>query len=180
MQKILLVICCLSLPLFTAAVPAQDSTTVVETQSHNIFKGLFQSVWARLKALNPSSKESANNEVVYTAGIRGAESTDTLLKPYWKDDLTEDKAFQAELQKFSLAQLKMDRGELDSAVISFDSFLGEFAQSDLRPNALFGKSISLAGLGQNEQSVAAMRQFLEENPNHPLNDDARLVIAELE
>jgi hypothetical protein len=25
-----------------------------------------------------------------------------------------------------------------------------------------------------------MRQFLEDNPNHPLNDDAKLVIAELE
>ena len=180
MKKILLVICCLSIPLVTAALPAQDSTTVVETESHNIFKGLFQSVWARLKSLNPNSRESANSEVVYTAGIRGAESTDTLLKPYWKDDLTEDEAFQAELQKFSLAQLKMDRGELDSAVQSFDSFLDEFAQSDLRPNALFGKSISLAGLGQNEQSLLAMRQFLEENPNHPLNDDAKLVIAELE
>jgi tetratricopeptide (TPR) repeat protein len=180
MKKILLVICCLSIPLFATVAPAQDSTIVVETQSHNIFKGLFQSVWARLKSLNPSSKESANSEVVYTAGIRGAESTDTLLKPYWKDDLTEDEAFQTELQKFSQAQLKMDRGELDSAVKSFDSFLDEFAQSDLRPNALFGKSISLAGLGQNEQSLAAMRQFLEENPNHPLNDDAKLVIAELE
>lgn len=180
MKKILLVICCLCIPLFSAATPAQDSATIVESETHNVFKGLFQSVWARLKSLNPSSKETANVDVVYTAGIRGAESTDTLLKPYWKDDLTDDEAFQAELQKFSLAQLKMDRGELDSAVKSFDSFLDEFAQSDLRPNALFGKSISLAGLGQNEKSLATMRQFLEENPNHPLNDDARLVITELE
>lgn len=179
MKKLLLVIC-LCMPVFSSAVQAQASATVVETQSHNIFKGLFQSVWVRLKALNPSSKESANSEVVYTAGIRGAESTDTLLKPYWKDDLTEDEAFQVELQKFSLAQLKMDRGELDSAVTSFDSFLTEFAQSDLRPNALFGKSISLAGLGRNQQSLVTMRQFLEENPNHPLNTDAKLVIAELE
>jgi len=180
MKKILLLTCCLCIPLYTVAVPAQDSTTIVETSSHNIFKGLFRSVWARLKSLSPSSKESANVEVVYTAGIRGAESTDTLLKPYWKDDLTEDDSFQAELQKFSQAQLQMDRGELDAAVKSFDSFLDEFAQSDLRPNALFGKSISLAGLGQNEQSLVTMHQFLEENPNHPLNGDARLVIAELE
>jgi TolA-binding protein len=180
MKKILLLISCLCIPLYTAAAPAQDSVTIVESSSHNVFTGLFQSVWARLKSLSPSSRESANIEVVYTAGIRGAESTDTLLKPYWKGDLTEDEAFQAELQKFSLAQLKMDRGELDAAVKSFDSFLDEFAQSDLRPNALFGKSISLAGLGQNEQSLVTMRQFLEENPNHPLNSDAKLVIAELE
>lgn len=182
MKQLLFVIFCLWAPFATTLAQAQNpgSTTIVETSSHNIFTGLFKSVWARLKSLNPTIKESANSEVVYTAGIRGAESTDTLLKPYWKDDLTQDKKFQAELQKYSLAQLQMDRGELKSAVKSFDSFLDEFAQSDLRPNALFGKSISLAGLGQNRQSLATMQQFVEENPNHPLFADARLVIEELE
>jgi len=180
MKKILLALLLIGLPGFVGPLQAQDSTAIVETESHSIFKGLFQSVWARLKSLNPSVKQSANSEVVYTAGIRGAESTDTLLKPYWKDDLTQDEAFQAELEQFSLAQLEMDRGELKSAVASFDGFLEEFAQSDLRPNALFGKSISLAGLGKTEDSLQVMRQFLEENPNHPLNADARQVIAELQ
>ena len=83
------------------------------------------------------------------------------------------------MQKFSLAQLKMDRGELESAVNSYDSFLDEYAQSDLRPNALFGKSISLAGLGDTQQSLATMQLFVDENPNHPLHDDASRVIEEL-
>ena len=179
MKNILLVIFCLSIPAFTVPSQAQNSATIVETQSHSVFKGFFQSVWVRLKSLNPSMKESANSDVVYTAGIRGAESTDTLLKPYWKGDLTQDEEFQAELQKFSLAQLKMDRGELESAVKSYDSFLDEYAQSDLRPNALFGKSISLAGLGDTQQSLATMQLFIDENPNHPLHDDASRVIEEL-
>jgi hypothetical protein len=179
MKNILLVIFCLCISAFTLPLQAQNSATIVETQTHSVFKGFFQSVWARLKSLNPSMKESANSDVVYTAGIRGAESTDTLLKPYWKGDLTQDKEFQAELQKFSLAQLKMDRGELESAVNSYDSFLDEYAQSDLRPNALFGKSICLAGLGDTQQSLAAMQLFVDENPNHPLHGDASRVIEEL-
>jgi len=180
MKNILFVLLLIGLPGFAAPLQAQDSTSVVETESHSIFKGLFQSVWARLKALNPSARQTANTEVVYTAGIRGAESTDTLLKPYWKDDLTRDEKFQAELERYSLAQLEMDRGELKSAVASFDGFLDEYAHSDLRPNALFAKSISLAGLGKTQASLQVMRQFIEENPNHPLNADARQVIAELE
>jgi hypothetical protein len=179
MKNILLVIFCLYISAFTLPLQAQNSATIVETQSHSVFKGFFQSVWARLKSLNPSMKESANSDVVYTAGIRGAESTDTLLKPYWKGDLTQDEEFQAELQKFSLAQLKMDRGELDSAVKSYDNFLDEYAQSDLRPNALFGKSISLAGLGDTQQSLETMQLFVDENPNHPLHGDANQVIQEL-
>lgn len=179
MKNVLITICCLTALTLGTPMHAQDTTTVVESSSHSIFTGLFKSVWARLKSFNPAQKESAKSRAVYTAGIRGAESTDTLLKPYWKDDLTQDESFQAELQKFSLAQIKMDQGDLEAAVQSFDGFLQEFAQSALRPNALFGKSLSLAGIGQAEQSRATMQQFVEENPNHPLVDDARRVIDEL-
>ena len=179
MKRIPIVICLVA-ALLASPLYAQESTTIVETSSHSVFTGLFRSVWARLKSLSPARKESARAQVLYTAGIRGAEATDTLLKPYWKNDLTQDEAFQAELQSFSLAQIKMDQGELQAAVEFFDGFLQEFGQSALRPNALFGKSISLAGIGQSEQSLAAMQQFVDENPNHPLIEDARKVIEELQ
>ncbi len=179
MKNILLTMCCLMALVLGSPVQAQDTTTVVETSSHSIFTDLFKTVWARLKSFSPTRKESARSQVIYTVGIRGAESTDTLLKPYWKDDLTQDEDFQAELQKYSLAQIKMDQGDLEAAVQSFDGFLQAFKQSALRPNALFGKSISLAGLGQAEQSKITMQQFLDENPNHPLVEDARRVIEKL-
>lgn len=179
MRNILIAICCATALTLSAPIHAQGSTTIVETNTHSIFTGLFRSVWVRLKSLNPTQKESAKSQALYTAGIRGAESTDTLLKPYWKDDLTQDESFQAELQQFSLAQIQMDRGELEAAVGSFDGFLQAYAQSALRPNALFGKSISLAGMGQAEPSRITMQQFVDENPNHPLVNDARRVIDEL-
>lgn len=179
MKKLLLIACCTICLALAAPAQAQQSSSFVETTSHSVFKGLFKSVWARLKALNPVQKESARSTQVYTAGIRGAESTDTLLKPYWKGDLTRNEKFQTELQSFSLAQLKMDQGDLTNAVKSFDSFLGKYTQSSLRPNALFGKSISLAGLGQKAESRTAMQQFVEENPNHPLVSDARQVLEAL-
>ena len=159
---------------------AQANTTITETTSHSVFKGLFQTVWAHLKALNPTPKQSAKTVPLYAAGIRGAETTETLLKPYWKGDLIQDEKFQAELQKFSMAQAKMDQGELQAAIKSFDSFLDEFGYSSLRPNALFAKSISLAGIGQKQRSLNTMRQFIDENPNHPLVSDARQVIDELD
>jgi len=157
----------------------QAATTINETSSHSVFKGLFKSVWAHLKSYNPTQKQSAKSTQTYVAGIRGAESTDTLLQPYWKADLTQDEGFQAELEYFSQAQNKMDEGELESAVRLFDGFLSTYRRSAMRPNALFGKGISLAGLGQKQKSRAIMRQFIDENPNHPLRLDARQVIKEL-
>jgi len=181
MKKFLLLVLCVGSLAANVPLSAQESTIIVnESETHSVFTGFFKSVWAKLKSLNPTQKQTARSTQVYTAGIRGAESTDTLLKPYWKDDLTQDENFQSELQDFGLAQQKMDSGELEAAIKSFDDFLQEYDQSSLRPNALFGKSISQAGIGQNEQSLSTMRQFIEENPNHPLVGDAKLVVTELQ
>ncbi|TNF87102.1 MAG: tetratricopeptide repeat protein [Gammaproteobacteria bacterium] len=179
MKKILIVVPCVVALTLVSPTNAENTAIIVETNSHNVFTGLFRTVWAHFRSLNPSQKESARSEILYTAGIRGAESTDTLLQPYWKGDLSQDRQFQAELQNFDLAQAKLDQGDLEAAARLFDDFLQQFEQSALRPNALFGKGISLAGSGKNEQSLSAIRQFVEENPRHPLVKDARLVIDEL-
>ncbi len=180
MRKTLLILCCLGAVAAAPASANQSTTTIVEGASHSVFEGLFKSVWARLRELSPAQKESANAEQVYTAGLRGAEATDTLLKPYWKNDLTEDPEFQSQLRDLSLAQARMDKGELAAAIDAFDRFLATHGDSSLRPNALFGKSLSLAGTGESDAARAAMRQFLNENPNHPLAADARQVIDALD
>ena len=177
--KTSITVCLVAFLTLATPVGAQENATIVETETHSVFTGLFRSVWAQLKSLNPKNGGDASAEVIYTAGIRGAESTDTLLKPYWKGDLTRDEAFQAELQQYSLAQLKMDRGELEAAIVQFDGFLEQYADSSLRPNALLGKGISLAGIGNKQQSAATLRLFVDEYPNHPLADDAGKVIESL-
>ena len=179
MKKLLIIVFCVGSITANAPVLALNETTITESSSHSVFTGLFKSVWAHLKSLNPTQWQSAKSTQTYVAGIRGAESTDTLLKPYWKADLTQDKDFQAELVKFSQAQHEMDRGDLQAAVELFDGFLSEYENSNMRPNALFGKSVSLASIGQSKQSMAVMRQFINENPNHPLVADAKQVIAAL-
>jgi hypothetical protein len=156
-----------------------QSGQIIETETHSIFKGLFLKVWEKLKSINPTQKQSAKAAQVYTAGIRGAESTDTLLKPYWKDDLSQNKEFQAELQSFSKAQLKLDKGDLKSSVKDFDQFLKQYQNSSLRPNALFASSIGFAGIGDKEKSLASMQLFIDENPNHPLINEAKQIVSEL-
>lgn len=178
MKKMIIVIVCIGGLLLNAGAVAQNSG-IIEIQTHNVFKGIFLSIWAKLKALNPPQKQSAKSISVGTIGIRGAEATETLLKPYWKDDLTQDKQFQVELAQFYKAQKKLDSGELNSAIEEFDQFLNKFSNSVLRPNALFSKGISLAGIGKNESSIVSMKQFIDENPNHPLVSDAKMVISEL-
>lgn len=178
MKKFIILILCIGGLAITQPVISQDDT-VKETSTHSVFKGIFLSIWSKLKSINPTQKQSAKSTQVYTAGIRGSEATDTLLKPYWKNDLTQDEAFQAELKQFGQAQQKLDKGELGSAVKGFEKFLKQYSTSSLRPNALFAMSISLAGSGKTEKSINTMKLFLDENPTHPLANDAKQVIAEL-
>lgn len=154
-------------------------TVVVEEQTHSVFKGVFFKVWSKLKSLNPHRRQDARSQVVYTAGIRGEEATETLIQPYWKGDLSEDDAFQEELNLFSSAQQFMDDGELENSLKAFSEFRQRFASSSLAANAEFGHSLSLAGLGRTEDAVAGLEQFVSSHPNHPLSPDAEQIISSL-
>lgn len=158
---------------------AAQSAEIVTQESHNVFEGLFLKVWGKLKALNPTSKQTAQSTIVYTAGIRGSEATDTLLQPYWKDDLTRDEQFLAELAQYNVAQAHMDKGEMEPAVAAFDEFLSQHSGSLLRPNALLAKGLCEAGMGNNNQAKGSLQAFIDENPDHPMTEDARQVVASL-
>jgi len=164
--------------LLSGQVLAQ-TTVIKQTETHSVFKGFFLSVWSKLRAINPHQKQTGRSSVVYTAGIRGAEATETLIKPYWKDDLSQNEAFQKELKQFSNAQQLMDKGDLQASAKSFDDFILNYANSSLLPNALFAKSISYAGLGNTAEATSAMQKFIDTNPNHPLISDAKQVIEQL-
>lgn len=159
--------------------PVQAQVVIKQKETHSIFKGIFFSVWSRLRNLQPHQRQQAKSNTVYTAGIRGAESTDTLLQPYWKGDLSEDIAFQAELKQFGLAQQLMDKGELQASTEAFESFIKQYGSSNLMPNALFSKGICDAALGKTDEAVINIKKFIETNPGHPLVTDAKQILSEL-
>ena len=163
MRKILLLL----LPmLIMAGTPVQaQQAPIKQTETHSVFKGLFLQVWSKLKALNPHQRQSARSSSTYTAGIRGEEATETLIQPYWKDDM---------------AQQLLDKGDLQASSQAFGDFIQQYADSDLLPNALFAKSLSHAGLGDNKQALASMQQFVQSYPKHPLNADAQEILGQLQ
>ena len=168
------------LPLLIAFGGAVDAQSVIrETETHSVFKGFFFSVWSKLRSMNPHSRQDARSASVYTAGIRGAEATETLIQPYWKGDLSEDKAFQTQLQSFTEDQLLMDNGNLADSAKAFGGFLEQYEGSSLAPNARFARGLCLAGLGQNAQAKSDLQQFADDYPNHPLAADASQLIGQL-
>jgi len=164
---------------FAAEQASSDDLVVIKTEQTSVFKGLLYKVWGRLRALNPQVNDRNRNRTTVTAGIRGAETTDSLINPYWMDDKTDDPSYLKELTEYTKAQQLADDGDLQSAVKALTAFIETYGDSDLKPNAQFALGISYGGLGQNKPGVDALQAFINDNPKHPLVDDAKQVIAKL-
>jgi TolA-binding protein len=167
--------------VYAAETQAQDRNSIVrETETNSVFKGALYQVWGRLRTLSPKTTgEDANNRVVVTAGIRGAESTDTALKPYWKDDRSNDAEYLQQLQAYNTAQELIDKGQMKEAAASLGKFIDAYPGSELMPNAMFAEAMALAGMGQKSDSIKQFNKFIKENPKHPLRADAETAIKEL-
>jgi len=165
------------------AVAASDDTAdvsvAVKSEQQSVFKGFLYSVWGRLRALSPRLAHHNSKYAVATAGIRGAETTTSLISPYWKDDRTEDPEYIRELTEFTRAQQLAENGDLQAAVKALNDFIEKHDKSDLKPNAQFALGISYGGLGQKSGAVKALQAFVNDNPAHPLAADAKQVIAQL-
>ena len=159
---------------------SDDSIIVVKAEDSSAFKGLLYKVWGRLRALNPQLKTNKTRDrSVATMGIRGTETTTSLIEPYWKGDQTDNTDYIVELSSYTKAQQYAEDGDLQKAVVALNTFLQEYKESDLIPNAQFALGISQGGLGDIPASKTTLQAFVDDNPKHPLVADAKQVIAEL-
>ena len=180
LSVVLILMFAFSATAFAAEEKQQATKIVVKTESSSTFKGLLYRVWSRLRALNPQLKTNkTRNRSSVTMGIRGSETTTSLIEPYWKGDKTDDPDYITELTRYTEAQQYAEDGDLQKAVTALNSFLQEYEDSDLKPNAQFALGISQGGLGDIPASKKTLQMFIEDNPKHPLVADAKQVIDEL-
>ncbi len=141
-------------------------------------RGLLGELLARLRLASPRAA-AAPVAVPVTAGIRGAEATESDLKPYWKGDREQDPAYRAERHELQAAQELADAQKFAEAARAFEKFLTAHPKSPLVPNARFGGALSYAALGDRARARAGFESFLKENPQHPLAHDAEQALAAL-
>ena len=160
---------------------AEDELVQEQAAPHKVFQGILYRVWIKLRALNPKpqAERAGRGRIVVTAGIRGAESTETALKPYWKDDRTSDQAFLKQVETLNQAQQLLDDGKIQEAGAALQKFIQNYPEGELLPNALFAQGLAQSAAGDKAGGVKTLKQFIKGYPQHPLKQDAELVIAEL-
>jgi len=125
-----------------------------------------------LSALLPKPDAPKEEGKVSTIGVRGAESTTTLVSPYWKEDRSNDPAFAAELSAYTAAHNLLQEKRWDEAQQALSKFLVDHPKSDLVPNARFGQAVASAGASKNGEAADQFKQFARDYPKHPLRTDA--------
>ncbi len=181
MKRVIYVLMLALLPTYAMSVEnaVNKDSVVVKSEQQSVFKGLLYNVWSKLRALSPKPANPNRNRAVATAGVRGAETTTSLINPYWKDDKTDDPDYIRELTEYTRAQQLAENGDLKGAIDALSAFIDKHEDSDLKPNAQFALGISYGGLGQKQGAVDALQAFVADNPKHPLVSDAKQVIAQL-
>ena len=154
--------------------PAAPAVAQASRESPSAVKDMLGKMWARLRAATPRPQAAAGS-VTVTAGLRGAEATESELKPYWRGEREQ----AGERQALEKAQALADAGSYADAAKAFDSFLKDNPRSPLAGNAMFGAALARAALGERAQAAAGFTDFIKQQPQHPLVKDAEQALATL-
>jgi TolA-binding protein len=153
--------------------PAGPASAQAQQAAPSTVKDLLGKLWGRLRAATPRSHATGN--VTVTAGLRGAEATESELKPYWRGEREQ----AAEREALEKAQALADAGRYADAAKAFESFLQDHPRSPLAANAMFGAALARAALGERARATAGFQDFIKQQPQHPLAKDAEQAIAAL-
>ncbi|HYA47636.1 MAG TPA: tetratricopeptide repeat protein [Burkholderiales bacterium] len=160
------------------AASAAMTADPLPSQGDSALKNVLRELWVRLRAVGPRQPTQVTSHTV-TAGIRGAEATESELRPYWKGDREQDPAYRAEQQELKSAQDLADAGNFAEAAKAFGAFADAHPRSPLVPEARFGAALSQAAMGEKARATSGFESFLKQNPQHPLARDAERALAAL-
>jgi TolA-binding protein len=161
-----------------SAADAAPSRNAPQAAERSDFKSMLGDLWAKLRAISPRSAEVTASSTM-TAGIRGAEATESELKPYWKGDREQNPAYQGQRKALQAAQELADAGKLAEAARAFDAFVADNPGSPFASEARFGGALAQAALGDRKRAIAGFEGFLKDNPQHPLAKDAERALGAL-
>lgn len=161
-----------------AANKDQGAVKVEQAKTQGTLKQLIDRMWGRLRGLSPDNANAQATTGAQVAGVRGAESTDSLVKPYWKDDRSKDKAFRAEIQSYQEAVTLARGKDGDKAAAALNDFLARYPKSALRPNVYFALALMMSE-SDRPQATTMLERLIREYPDHPLAKEAQALTRAL-
>ncbi len=152
-----------------AAEQKKKSNTYQIVKSERSF---FSSLWSRIKRIIPR-KHVARNTTTAVLGVRGAETTESALQPYWQGDLTQDPAFRNDVKQFDDATKLCESKTPAKGTETFEQLLKTTDSDMLKANTMIALASCYAEHGDEAKGKAQLQAFLDKYPKHPMHDEIK-------
>ena len=166
-----LIIIFLSFGLISSQATAAESTDkgstyqVVKSES-----SFFSSLWGKIKSIIPR-KHTANSTATAVIGVRGAETTESALKPHWEGDLSSDSAFRNDVKQFEDGTKLCESDTPKKGTAAFESLLKSTNNDMLKANTLLALASCYAQNGDEAKGREHLQTFVSKYPKHPMFDE---------
>lgn len=149
------------------AADQQKSSTYQVVKSERSF---FSSLWSRIKRIVPR-KQATMNTSTAVLGVRGAETTESALQPYWEGDLSSDSTFRNDIKQFDDGTKLCESKTPDKGTETFEQLLKTTENDMLKANTMIALASCYAEQGDEAKGREQLQSFLVKFPQHPMHGE---------
>lgn len=157
--------------LYGQAIAAE--TQVKRNNTYQVVKSetsFFSSLWSRIKRMVPRT-HTTRNTTTAVIGVRGVETTESALQPYWEGDLTKNDHFRNDVKLFDDATRLCESSTPAKGSQTFEQLLKTTRNDMLKANAMIALASCYAKQGDEQKGRAQLQTFLDKYPKHPMSDE---------
>jgi len=169
MKQIIILLLALGL-CSTQAISADDAKKGSNYQVIKSESSFFGSLWSKVKRIIPKNN-SNNNSATAVIGVRGAETTESALKPHWEGDLTSDSAFRNDVKQFEDGTKLCESETPSKGTDAFEELLRTSESDMLKANTMIALASCYAQQGDEAKGREQLQTFLAKYPKHPMHDE---------
>jgi len=146
---------------------SKKSNTYQVVESNRSF---FGTLWSKIKRIIPK-KHTANSNATAVIGVRGAETTESALKPHWEGDLSTDAAFRNDVKQFEDGTKLCESQTPEQGTAVFEGLLKSTSNDMLKANTMLALASCYAQHGDEAKGRAQLKAFVKAYPKHPMHDE---------
>jgi len=139
-------------------------------------RSFFGSLWSRIIRIIPK-QHSARNTTTAVLGVRGAETTESALQPYWEGDLTSDPSFRNDIKQFDDGTKLCESNTPAKGTEAFEQLIKSTGSDMLKANTMIALASCYAEHGDEAKGRAQLQDFLSKYPKHPMHDEIETWLA---
>ncbi len=166
-----LVITAITLGLLSGQAIAADNQK--KTNTYQVVKSessFFSSLWGKIKRIIPK-KHTTNHQATAVIGVRGAETTQSALKPHWEGDLSTDAAFRNDVKQFEDGTKLCESDTPQQGTAVFEGLLKTTTNDMLKANTMLALASCYAQHGDEAKGREQLQAFVKKYPKHPMHDE---------